>query len=147
MRAGVRGRVRRPAAVRHRGPACRRDGAYRWVLDNGAPLTGPDGAFAGFIGSAVDITDRKEMEEALREADRRREDYVAMLAHELRNPLAPIRTGLHILARRPDDAKLVGETRAMMGRQVENMARIVDDLLDVSRVARGKVTIRRPGST
>jgi CheY-like chemotaxis protein/two-component sensor histidine kinase len=83
------------------------------------------------------------MEQALKAAERRREDYLAMLAHELRNPLAPIRTGLHILARKPEDTALVTETRAMMARQVENMARIVDDLLDVSRVARGKVTIRR----
>jgi PAS domain S-box-containing protein len=121
----------------------RHDGVYRWVLGHGVSLTGPDGSFAGFIGSAMDITDRKEMEEALRAADKRREDYLAMLAHELRNPLAPIRTGLHILARKPDDVNLVTETRAMMARQVENMARIVDDLLDVSRVARGKVTIRK----
>ena len=133
--------ARRPFAVEYR--LRRHDGAYRWVLGHGAPLAGPDGQFAGFVGSAIDITDRKEMEQALRAADRRREDYLAMLAHELRNPLAPIRTGLHILARKPDDANLVTETRAMMGRQVENMARIVDDLLDVSRVARGKVTIRK----
>ena len=132
--------ARRPVAAEYR--LRRHDGAYRWVLAHGVPLTGPDGAFAGFIGSAIDITGHKELEEALRLADRRREDYLAMLAHELRNPLAPIRTGLHILARRPDDAKLVSETRAMMGRQVENMARIVDDLLDVSRVARGKVALR-----
>ena len=131
--------ARRPFTLESR--LCRHDGAYRWVLAHAVPLTGPDGAFAGYIGTALDITDRKEMEAALREADRRREDYLAMLAHELRNPLAPIRTGLHILARRPDDTKLVDETRAMMGRQVENMARIVDDLLDVSRVARGKVTL------
>jgi PAS domain S-box-containing protein len=121
----------------------RHDGVYRWVLDHGVPQTGPDGGFAGYIGSAVDITDRKEMEEALKEADRRREDYLAMLAHELRNPLAPLRNGLHVLARRPDDPNLVTQVRAMMGRQVENMARIVDDLLDVSRVARGKVVLRK----
>ena len=68
------------------------------------PLTGPGGAFAGFVGSAVDITDRKEMEEALREAAERRQGrFLAMLAHELRNPLAPIRNGLHILACRAAD--------------------------------------------
>jgi PAS domain S-box-containing protein len=120
----------------------RRDGAYRWVLDHGVPLYGPDAQFAGYIGSAVDITDRKEMEVALREADRRKEDYLIMLAHELRNPLAPIRTGLHLLGRRPNDQRLVGDVRAMMSRQVEHMSRIVDDLLDVSRIATGKVTLR-----
>jgi CheY-like chemotaxis protein/two-component sensor histidine kinase len=66
-----------------------------------------------------------------------------MLAHELRNPLAPLRTGLHVLARQSDDPQVVTETRAMMGRQVENMARIVDDLMDAAGVARGKVTIRK----
>jgi signal transduction histidine kinase/DNA-binding response OmpR family regulator len=116
----------------------RPDGTYRSVLDRGGPLGG-DG---GFVGVTVDTTDKAEAEAALRDADRRRDDYLAMLAHELRNPLGPLRNGLHILARRPGDAELVAETRAMMGRQVENMARIVDDLLDVARVARGKVTLR-----
>jgi PAS domain S-box-containing protein len=133
--------ARRPFVEEYR--LRRHDGVFRWVLSHGIPIAGPDGEFAGYIGSAIDITDRKEMEEALRAADRRREDYLAMLAHELRNPLAPIRTGLHILGRRPDDANLVSETRDMMNRQVENMARIVDDLLDVSRVARGKATLRK----
>jgi PAS domain S-box-containing protein len=132
---------RRPFAAEYR--LRRHDGAYRWVLDNGAPLSGPAGGFAGYVGSAVDITGHKELEEALRDADRRREDYLHMLAHELRNPLAPLRTGLHVLARRSDDPELVTETRAMMGRQIESMARIVDDLMDAARVARGKVTIRK----
>lgn len=121
----------------------RQDGTYRWVLDNGVPLRGTEEAYFGFIGSCVDITDRKQMEEALRQADRRREDYLAMLAHELRNPLTPLRNGLYVLSRQPDDAQVVTDTRAMMARQVENMGRIVDDLLDAARVARGKVTIRK----
>jgi PAS domain S-box-containing protein len=131
----------RPFAMEYR--LRRQDGAYRWVLDNGVPVGGTADGFSGFIGSCVDITDRKQMEEALRQADRRREDYLAMLAHELRNPLAPLRNGLHVLSRRPDDEELVTKTRATMARQIDNMARIVDDLLDAARVARGKVTIRK----
>jgi PAS domain S-box-containing protein len=131
----------RPFAMEYR--LRRQDGTYRWVLDNGVPLRAPEDDYFGFIGSCVDITDRKQMEETLRHADRRREDYLAMLAHELRNPLAPLRNGLHVLSRRPDDSNLVTETRAMMARQVDNMSRIVDDLLDAARVARGKVTIRK----
>ena len=133
--------ARRPFAMEYR--LRRHDGSYCWFLDNGVPLSNSDDSFSGFIGSCVEITERKQMEEALRDADRRREDYLAMLAHELRNPLAPLRNGLHVLSRWPDNPQLVTETRAMMARQVENMARIVDDLLDVSRVARGKVTLRK----
>ncbi len=133
--------ARRPFAIEYR--LRRRDGSHRWFLDNGVPLASSDDSFTGFIGACVDITERKQMEEALRDADRRREDYLAMLAHELRNPLAPLRNGLHLLSRRPDDPQLVTETRAMMARQVENMARIVDDLLEVSRVSRGKVALYR----
>jgi PAS domain S-box-containing protein len=131
----------RPFAMEYR--LRRQDGAYRWVLDNGVPLRGTEEAYFGFIGSCVDITDRKQMEEALRQAERRREDYLAMLAHELRNPLTPLRNGLYVLSRRPDDPQVVTDTRAMMARQIENMSRIVDDLLDAARVARGKVTIRK----
>ena len=81
--------------------------------------------------------------EALQLADRRKDEFLAMLAHELRNPLAPIRNGLQILRIAHGDLKTVADTREMMDRQVQHLARLVDDLLDVSRITRGKVELRK----
>src|SRR5688572_6554236 len=82
--------------------------------------------------------ERARAEEALREADRRKDEFLATLAHELRNPLAPIRNSLHILARSADDPAMVRELHGMIDRQVIQMIRLVDDLLEVSRITRGK---------
>jgi signal transduction histidine kinase/ActR/RegA family two-component response regulator len=79
--------------------------------------------------------------EALREADRRKDQFLAMLAHELRNPLAPLRNAVHILHRRGGDAGAVQQVGAVMDRQVQHLARLVDDLLDVSRITRGKIAL------
>ena len=81
--------------------------------------------------------------EALREADRRKDEFLAMLAHELRNPLAPIRTGLQIIKKPDSDLHAVEKARTTMERQLGHMTRIVDDLLDVSRITRGKIALRR----
>jgi signal transduction histidine kinase len=80
--------------------------------------------------------------EELREADRRKDEFLAMLAHELRNPLAPIRNGLGILRMAGDDRAVAQRTHDMMSRQVDHLGRLVDDLLDVSRITRGKVELR-----
>jgi signal transduction histidine kinase len=80
--------------------------------------------------------------EALKEADRRKDEFLATLAHELRNPLAPLRNGLDILRRDPDDAKAY-EIRDMMDRQMDHLVRLIDDLLDVSRVSQGKIELRK----
>ncbi|HYO25602.1 MAG TPA: PAS domain S-box protein [Lacipirellulaceae bacterium] len=119
----------------------RHDGEYRWLSCNGAPRLRPDGTFLGHVGVSVDVTDIKASEEALREADRRKDDFLAMLGHELRNPLAGIVTGAQVL----NMLDLDGEAREMQGviaRQASHMSQIVDDLLDVSRIARGKLTLR-----
>src|SRR6202040_1453039 len=79
----------------------------------------------------------------LSEADRRKDEFLAMLAHELRNPLAPIRTSLQILKMPRVDAGTVERSREMMERQVHHLVRLVDDLLDVSRVMRGKIELRK----
>lgn len=81
--------------------------------------------------------------QSLRDADRRKDEFLAMLAHELRSPLAPIRNGLEILDRISSQEPEVLRTRQIMGRQVENLVRMVDDLLDVSRVSEGKIELRR----
>jgi signal transduction histidine kinase len=80
--------------------------------------------------------------EALQEADRRKDEFLAMLAHELRNPLAPIRNGLQVLRLAGEDRALVERTWGLMDRQVHHLGRLVDDLLDVSRITRGKVELR-----
>ena len=87
-------------------------------------------------GTCQDITERKRDELELREADRRKDEFLAMLAHELRNPLAPIRNAIEIIERAaPDDQQLRAACRAMIERQVQHMVRLVDDLLDVSRIS------------
>lgn len=90
-----------------------------------------------------DITDRKAAEEQLREADRRKSEFLAVLAHELRNPLAPLRNGLHILKLHPGTDPTLRQTVGMMDRQMTHLVRLVDDLLDVSRITLGKLTLRR----
>src|SRR5436309_3108215 len=84
-----------------------------------------------------------QLYQALRETDHRKDEFLATLAHELRNPLAPIRNALQILKMPRVDAATVGRSRDMMERQVEHLVRLVDDLLDVSRVMRGKIDLRR----
>ncbi len=90
----------------------------------------------------LDITDRKAMEKALRESDRRKDDFIALLAHELRNPLAPIRNGLQVMRLAGEDADSAAEAQAMMERQLGHMVRLIDDLLDVSRISRNKMELR-----
>jgi PAS domain S-box-containing protein len=89
-----------------------------------------------------DITDRKKFEQALKEADRRKDEFLATLAHELRNPLAPIRNGIEVLKVAGADPSTSGPVLEMMDRQLAQMVRLVDDLLDVSRISRGKIELR-----
>jgi PAS domain S-box-containing protein len=90
-----------------------------------------------------DVTDRKLAEEQLKQADRRKNEFLAILAHELRNPLAPLRNGLNILKLWPDADPKVSQTVSMMDRQMTHLVRLVDDLLDVSRITRGKLELRQ----
>jgi signal transduction histidine kinase/integral membrane sensor domain MASE1 len=108
------------------------------------------GAVIGVAGVSVDITERKQQEQLLRDsqqqlrdADRRKDEFLAMLAHELRNPLAPIRTGLEFLRVSGNDAAAVARIRPMMERQLSHMVRLIDDLLDVSRITSGKINLQR----
>ena len=92
---------------------------------------------------AADLIERLQYEQALKEADRRKDEFLATLAHELRNPLAPIRNGLQILKLAGDDADAAEHALTMMDRQLAQMVRLIDDLLDVSRISRGKVELQR----
>jgi PAS domain S-box-containing protein len=118
------------------------DGRFRPFLTRVLPLRGEDGRVLQWFGTNTDISDIKEMEEALKQANRDKDHFLAMLAHELRNPLAPVRTGLEILKSGRADREAVEKTLAMMERQVRHMTRIVDDLLDVSRLMRGRIELR-----
>ncbi|MFU8803961.1 MAG: ATP-binding protein [Bradymonadaceae bacterium] len=122
---------------------CSRDGLYRWTIDSGRPRYDSDGKWLGYIGSVIDVHDRKLAEERLREADRRKDHFMAVLSHELRNPLAPIKHSLYVLDNTEPGTELAVEARAIIGRQVNQLTRLVDDLLDLTRVARDKVSLQR----
>jgi len=108
-----------------------------------SPVRDGAGRIVGASKIARDITDRKRAEEALREADRRKDQFIALLAHELRNPLAPLRSGLQVMRMAGGDANAVAQARAMMERQLGHMVRLIDDLLDVSRISQSKMELRR----
>ena len=120
----------------------RSDGVYRWMTDQGVPRYDADGEFLGYIGSCVDITLRKQAEEALRDADQRKDEFLAMLAHELRNPLAPIQNAAHILGLPGLDESRLTWARNIIASQVRHLTRLVDDLLDVSRISRGRIELK-----
>jgi PAS domain S-box-containing protein len=95
------------------------------------------------VGTNLDVTDRKQTEEELKNADRRKDEFLATLAHELRNPLAPIRNSLQILCMAGSDDHAAVEARSIMERQLGQMVRLVDDLLDVSRITRNRLELRK----
>lgn len=105
------------------------------------PVLNSDGQVEAVAGTTRDVTERKEAEESLRDADRKKDDFIALLAHELRNPLAPIRTGLQVI-RLLDGQGVTTDAREMMERQLGHMIRMIDDLLDVSRISRNKMELR-----
>lgn len=121
----------------------REDGSRRIVLPHPTPLFDDDGELIGALNMLVDITDRKGMEEALVQADRRKDEFLAMLAHELRNPLAPIRTAASILRSKGSEDPAIQTAYEIIERQVQNMSRLLDDLLDVSRITRGKALLKQ----
>jgi signal transduction histidine kinase/ActR/RegA family two-component response regulator len=127
-----------------------RDGTERPVDDSAAPMRDGSGATVGAVLVFRDITERRRTEaeraraeEELRDADRRKDEFLALLAHELRNPLAPLRNGLQVMRLAGNDAGAVAQARAMMDRQLGHMVRLIDDLLDVSRIGRHKMELRR----
>jgi signal transduction histidine kinase len=89
-----------------------------------------------------EVAERTRAEQALRDADRRKDDFLAILAHELRNPLAPIRNAIEILQRRGGDDPMLVRMRDLIERQVQHLSRLVDDLLDVSRITQGKINLK-----
>jgi signal transduction histidine kinase len=121
----------------------RADGSVLYVQNDVEPLFDSHGEIYGCVSVCVDLTDRKRAEMALRDAARRKDEFLATLSHELRNPLAPIRTALEVMRLGRDDPELVERARATMERQLLHLVRITDDLLDVSRITQNKVELRR----
>ena len=121
----------------------RRDGETIWLKLALALARDAEGDAVRGVAVIEDVTERKHAEEDLREADRRKDEFLATLAHELRNPLAPIRNSLHIFRMAGVHDPAVTRVADMMERQVAHMVRMVDDLLEVSRISRGKIELRR----
>jgi|GEM_PF-161478 len=119
------------------------DGRQRWIRAIGRATYDSEGTPIAFDGITIDVTQRVQQAEALRDADRRKDEFLATLAHELRNPLAPLRHGLELMELAGDDPEIVAEAREIMQRQLTQMVRLIDDLLDLSRISRGKVELRR----
>ncbi|MDQ9169414.1 ATP-binding protein [Oxalobacteraceae bacterium R-40] len=116
-------------------------GQYRWILARALPVCDDAGKIARWMGTCTDIHDQKLAEERLKENDRRKDEFLAMLAHELRNPLAPISAAAQLLQIVSTDEKRVKQTCEVIERQVDHMTSLVDDLLDVSRVTGGLIKI------
>ncbi|HSS28622.1 MAG TPA: ATP-binding protein [Usitatibacter sp.] len=120
-----------------------RDGAYYSMLARAVPVRDARGVIVSWAGINLDIGRLKRVETELRQNDQRKNEFLATLAHELRNPLAPLRNGLEVLKLAGPNAATSDRAREMMERQMLQLVRLVDDLLDVSRVSRGKVELRR----
>src|SRR6185312_2605892 len=120
----------------------RKDGSRFWANVVITPLYDHEGRLRGFAKVTRDMSDRKRVE-ALEEAGQQTRDFLAMLAHELRNPLAPLRNAVSVLRNRATGDHMLEASRDMIARQVDHLARLVDDLLDVSRITTGKIGLQR----
>ncbi|MDB6046740.1 MAG: domain S-box protein [Gammaproteobacteria bacterium] len=120
-----------------------RDGALRWFLTRALPLFGEDGRIYGWLGTSTDIHDQKCAAEELQDADRRKDAFLATLAHELRNPLAPIRNAVRFLLLKGSADPDLQNAHDIIDRQAQQLVRLVDDLLDVSRLTLGKLTLHK----
>ena len=118
-----------------------RSGHYRWVLGRAVPVRAEDGTIVRWMGTCTDIHEQKLAQQALQQADRRKDEFLAMLAHELRNPLAPIVTAASLLSLATGVPERVQQIGKVISRQATHMTGLIDDLMDVSRVTRGMVTL------
>jgi PAS domain S-box-containing protein len=141
-------RVRRQA-IEQRGPfvfesrVLRADGTQPWLHLRGQAAYDEHGKPLRSFGVVMDITERRQLEQMLRDADRNKDDFIAIVAHELRNPLAPIRNALHVLRQTGARDGTAAWCHEVLERQVGQMTRLLDDLLDVSRLSRGQLGLQR----
>ena len=122
-------------------PVLRADGSRGWTVSRAVPVLDTQGEIIEWLGSASDISTRKLAEEQLSDANRRKDEFLAMLAHELRNPLAPIAAAANLMRLAANDETRVRKASEIVARQVQHLTGLVDDLLDVSRVTRGHVEL------
>ena len=120
----------------------RQDGVYRWFMTRAVPWKSVSGTVLAWFGITTDIHEQKEMQERLHENDRRKDEFLATLAHELRNPLAPLRNSLEVMRRASERGLATDGPREIMERQLTQMVHLVDDLLDLSRITRGRIELR-----
>jgi PAS domain S-box-containing protein len=120
----------------------RPDGSTIPIDDSAAPIRLGDRVI-GAVLIFRDISERRRSEQVLRDADRRKDEFLATLAHELRNPLAPIRNAMRIISARVDADANVGKAQEVVERQLKHMVRLIDDLMDVSRITRGRLELQR----
>ncbi|HSV46836.1 MAG TPA: PAS domain-containing protein [Ramlibacter sp.] len=146
-RAGLKARLLEAAALQERFELEHRlrraDGSYGWVIDAGQPHFSPAGAYLGYVGSVTDIHARKLAEQSLLEADRRKDEFIATLAHELRNPLAPIRNAVELMRMDGVQDADLARSRDVIDKQVSHLTRLIDDLLDISRITRDRLQLKK----
>jgi PAS domain S-box-containing protein len=130
------------ASVRNDIEIVRPDGSVRYIQNDVEPLFDAQGEVSGCVSVCVDLTDVKRAERVLRETDRRKDEFLATLSNELRTPLAPIREALDVL-RRSGDPLAAGRAYAVMERQLYQLTRLTDDLLDVSRITHNQIELKR----
>lgn len=121
----------------------RHDGAHRWFSLRVVPATDDTHGPVHWIGTGTDIDQRKKTEDALADADRRKTEFLAVLAHELRNPLAPVRNAVHLLRARDSVDAEAARIYSIIERQIAHLARLIDDLMDVSRISQDKLELRK----
>lgn len=119
------------------------DGQLRYIQSVETIRKNSSGEPEWMVGTNLDVTERKLAEEALKDADRRKDEFLATLAHELRNPLAPLSNGLQVMRHARDDKETMDDVQAMMERQLGQMVRLVNDLMEMSRISQGKLEIRK----
>ena len=124
-----------------------RSGEYRWTLGRALPQRDESGQITRWMGTCTDIHEHRLTQEALRESDKRKDEFLAMLAHELRNPLAPISSAASLLLTNGSNQAQVQRISAVISRQARHMTGLIEDLLDVSRVTRGHITLEKEPSS
>ena len=120
-----------------------KDGTYRWFLIRAMPVRDSEGEVTRWFGTNTDVTRQRQAELDLEAADRRKTDFIGILSHELRNPLGPIRTSLAVLVHEARDPVRSSGAVSVIARQVDHLSRLVDDLLDVTRISHGKIELKR----
>lgn len=124
-------------------PLRRKDGQVRWHLARAVPVRDRSGGITRWFGTSTDIQDRMAIEQLLKDADVRKDQFMAVLAHELRNPLSAISNALKLWHHVSDDAAEMENLRTVMSRQVQQLARLIEDILDTARITSGRIKLRR----